>query len=103
MLTTGSARHKRNWVATATRRAAYMKALEIDPLNSIAQKNLNRLASLGEQEAAPRPAGRKLSPQMFIEETGKTGVTVLVRPNMDIAARMTAGDQVNLSARTARS
>lgn len=77
-------------------RDAYMKALEADPLNSIAQKNLNRLASLGEQEAAPRPAGQKLSPQMFIEETGKTGVTVLVRPNMDIAARMTAGDQVNL-------
>jgi len=77
-------------------KGAYMKALEIDPLNSIAQKNLNRLASLGEQEAAPRPAGRKLSPQMFIEETGKTGVTVLVRPSMDIAARMTAGDQVNL-------
>ncbi|MGH2403801.1 MAG: tetratricopeptide repeat protein [bacterium] len=77
-------------------RDAYMKALEIDPLNSIAQKNLNRLASLGDQEAAPRPAGQKLSPQMFIEETGKTGITVLVRPNMEIAARMTAGDQVNL-------
>lgn len=77
-------------------RDAYMKGLEIDPLNSIAQKNLNRLASLGDQEAAPRPAGQKLSPQMFIEETGKTGITVLVRPNMDIAARMTAGDQVNL-------
>jgi hypothetical protein len=75
---------------------AYMKALKIDPLNSIAQKNLNRLASLGDQEAAPRPAGQKLSPQMFIEETGKTGITVLVRPNMEIAARMTAGDQVNL-------
>lgn len=77
-------------------RGAYMKALEIDPLNSIARKNLTRLASLSEEKAAPRPAGQKLSPQMFIEETGKTGVTVLVRPNMDIAARMTAGDQVNL-------
>jgi hypothetical protein len=77
-------------------RDAYMKALEIDPLNSIARKNLDRLASLGDQESAPRPAGQKLSPQMFIEETGKTGITVLVRPNMDIAARMTAGDQVNL-------
>jgi tetratricopeptide (TPR) repeat protein len=77
-------------------RDAYMKAVEIDPLNSIARKNLTRLESLGEQEAAPRPASQKLSPQMFIEETGKTGVTVLVRPNMGIAARMTAGDQVNL-------
>ncbi len=78
-------------------RDAYMKALEIDQLNSIARKNLTRLASLSEQEAAPRPANQKLSPQMFIEETGKTGVTVLVRPNMEIAARMTAGDQVNLA------
>ncbi|HLC27955.1 MAG TPA: tetratricopeptide repeat protein [Dehalococcoidia bacterium] len=80
----------------ADARGAYMKALEIDPLNSIADKNLKRLSTLGEKEAAPRPAGQKLSPQMFIEETGKTGITVLVRPNMDIAARMTAGDQVNL-------
>jgi hypothetical protein len=77
-------------------REAYEKALKTDPLNSIARKNLTRLASLSEEEAAPRPASQKLSPQMFIEETGKTGITVLVRPNMEIAARMTAGDQVNL-------
>jgi hypothetical protein len=77
-------------------REAYEKALQTDPLNSIARKNLTRLSALSEEEAAPRPASQKLSPQMFIEETGKTGITVLVRPNMDIAARMTAGDQVNL-------
>lgn len=76
-------------------RDAYRKALEIDPLNAIARKNLSRLATLGE-EAAPRPATQKLSPHMFIEETGKTGVTNLLRPNMEIAARMTAGDQVDL-------
>src|SRR3972149_4881663 len=76
-------------------REAYMKALEIDRLNTIARKNLARLATLGE-EAPPRAATQKLSPQMFIEETGKTGVTTLVRPDMDIAARMTAGDQVLL-------
>jgi len=79
----------------AEARDAYSKALEIDPLNSIARKNLSRLATLGE-EAAPRQATQKLSPDMFIEETGKTGVTTLIRPNMDIAARMTAGDQVDL-------
>jgi hypothetical protein len=33
---------------------------------------------------------------MFIEEMGKTGVTTLLRPNMSVAARMTAGDQVAL-------
>src|SRR3990172_3980053 len=73
-------------------REAYQKALEIDPLNSIARKNLSRLATLGE-EGAPRQATQKLSPQMFIEEMGKTGVTTLLKPNMEIAARMTAGGQ----------
>jgi hypothetical protein len=78
-------------------RNAYMKALEIDSLNSIARKNLSRLATLG--DAAPAPmANQKLSPQMFIEEMGKTGVTTLMRPNMEMAARMTAGDQVILHA-----
>ncbi|MDP2673756.1 MAG: tetratricopeptide repeat protein, partial [Dehalococcoidia bacterium] len=76
-------------------REAYQKALEIDPLNSIARKNLSRLATLGE-EAAPRQATQKLSPRMFIEEMGKTGVTTLLKPNMEIAARMTAGDQIDL-------
>lgn len=79
----------------AEARDAYNRALEIDPLNSIARKNLNRLASLGEA-APPRVASQKLSPQMFIEEMGKTGVTTLVRPNMSVAARMTAGDLVSL-------
>lgn len=76
-------------------RDAYMKALEIDPLNSIARKNLTRLSTLGEA-APPRAASQKLSPQMFIEETGKTGVTTLLRPNTEVSARMTAGDQVAL-------
>jgi tetratricopeptide (TPR) repeat protein len=80
----------------AEARDAYQKTLEIDPPNSIARKNLSRLATLGE-EAAPRPVTQKLRPHMFIEETGKTGVTTLLRPNMGVAARMTAGDQVNLA------
>ena len=33
---------------------------------------------------------------MFIEEMGKTGVTTLVRPEMAVAGRMTAGDQLLL-------
>jgi hypothetical protein len=78
-------------------RGAYMKALEIDSMNSIARKNLSRLETLGD-EAPPPLANQKLSPQMFIEEMGKTGVTTLIQPNMEIAARMTAGDQVALSA-----
>jgi hypothetical protein len=79
----------------AEARECYMKALEADPLNTIARKNLTRLSTLGEA-APPRAANQKLSPQMFIEEMGKTGNTALSRANMEVAARMTAGDQVDL-------
>ena len=77
-------------------RDAYSKALELDAHNSIAQKNLARLASLGEGAAPRREAGTKLSPQLFISETGKTGVTTLMRPAVETAARLTAGDEVFL-------
>ena len=77
-------------------RQAYGKALEIDHLNSIAQKNLARLATLGEGAAVQAEGGKKLSPQMFISETGKTGITVLTRPAAQAVIRMTAGDEVFL-------
>jgi hypothetical protein len=66
-------------------RGAYMKALELDALNSIAQKNLSK-----------KVAAQKISPQMFIEETGKTTTTDLVSPAMKVAAELTAGDLVTL-------
>jgi tetratricopeptide (TPR) repeat protein len=77
-------------------REAYAKTLELDSLNSIAQKNLARLATLDEETAVQAEGGQKLSPQMFIAEMGKTGMTVLTRPAAKTAARMTAGDQVFL-------
>jgi len=80
----------------ADAREAYGKALGLDPHNSIAQKNLARLSSLGDAAAPRADAGTKLSPQLFISETGKTGVTALVRPAADVAARLTAGDEVFL-------
>jgi hypothetical protein len=80
----------------ADARNAYEKALDVDPVNSIARKNLQRLATLGEKRAPPKTANQKISPQMFIEEMGKTGVTVLLRPNMKNASRLTAGDLVSL-------
>jgi hypothetical protein len=82
----------------ADARKAYEAALGVDSVNSIARKNLSRLAGLG-KKAEPRPASQKLSPQMFIEETGKTGITALSEPDMKVAIRMTAGDQVQLGRR----
>ncbi len=78
-------------------RQMYTEALEIDPTNSIARKNLERLASFTQDAATPRPAHEKMDPRLFIEETGKTGFTDLV----DLAppstlALLAAGDQVYL-------
>lgn len=78
-------------------RQMYTEALDIDPTNSIARKNLERLAGFTEDAAAPRPSHEKLDPRLFIEETGKTGFTDL----LDLAPRSTlallaAGDQVYL-------
>ncbi|HUF54182.1 MAG TPA: tetratricopeptide repeat protein [Dehalococcoidia bacterium] len=79
-------------------REAYMRALEIDSLNGIARKNLNRLSTLTEKKGKPKArANQKLSPEMFIEETGKTGVTALLRPDMEKANELSAGDEVKLS------
>ena len=77
-------------------RQAYGQALQLDPHNSIARKNIARLDSLQPNEVVPRESGKRLSPRMFIEEMGKTGITMLVRPNMEVAARMTAGDELVL-------
>jgi hypothetical protein len=77
-------------------RQAYARTLELDSLNSIAQKNLARLATLDEGTAVQTERSQKLSPQMFISEMGKTGITVLTRAAAKAAARMTAGDQVFL-------
>src|SRR5437868_5394261 len=56
---------------------AYSDALEIDPTNNIARKNLDRLAELKDGDAAGRPSQERIDPRLFIEETGKTGFTNL--------------------------
>jgi tetratricopeptide (TPR) repeat protein len=82
----------------AEAKRAYSDALEIDPGNNIARKNLDRLAQLGDEETAPARTGHeRIDPRLFIEETGKTGFTTLVDlAPRDVLARLTAGDQVYL-------
>jgi hypothetical protein len=79
-------------------REAYGRALAIDPANSIAKKNLDRLSKLSEAEAAP-VTQKSVDPQLFIEETGKSGQTVLVKTDPKVLARATAGDPVELKRR----
>lgn len=83
--------------------AAYSQAVELDPVNQIAKRNLQRLEPLkdqGDEEGAGGAAERRRTQarqSMFIEEIGKTRVTELqkVAPN-ETLARMTSGDQIEL-------
>ena len=78
-------------------REAYSRALEIDPNNGIAKKNLDRLAHLKDAETG-RTNGRRVSSHVFIEETGKADVAELYRvASPDVIARIAAGDAVHLT------
>jgi len=80
-------------------RDAYAESVSIDPMNTIAQKNLARLNKLVEEEAAgaAESAPTPVDPSLFIEETGKTVVTALADVAApDVLARITAGDPVTL-------
>ncbi|MDP2920667.1 MAG: hypothetical protein Q8O43_10695 [Dehalococcoidia bacterium] len=80
--------------------AAYRRTLEIDAYNSIAQKNIHRLAVLKKSKVTPQTATQKLEPQVFIEEIGKAGVVHLQKlAPPPVLARMAAGDIVNIKAK----
>jgi tetratricopeptide (TPR) repeat protein len=80
-------------------REAYARAAKIDPMNSIAVKNLQRLTKLGE-EGATAPPPTAVDPRLFIEESGKTTVTQLTDVRRkDSVAKLTAGDQLKLETR----
>lgn len=80
-------------------RIAFERATQIAPYNSISKKNLERLGHL--QEASPPPKqGKVVTPYLFIEESGKSGVTLLHRPAArPVLAKMAAGDSVKLEDR----
>ena len=76
---------------------AYGTALGIDPLNSIAKRNLDRLVAIKEDEEPRRvEATAKIAQDLFIEEVGKSGVTMLNGASPEVLARLTAGDEVYL-------
>lgn len=83
----------------ADARDAYQNSLRADPANLIAQRNLDRLSLISDSEAAEmaKRNSHALDPRFFMEETGKTGVTVLHSPApLDVLATLTAGDEVRL-------
>jgi tetratricopeptide (TPR) repeat protein len=76
---------------------AYGRAIELDPYNVIAQKNLQRLSYLGEAVVGSEADSDKAKPQYFIEETGKAGVVNLYHlAPREVLAKTVAGDRVYL-------
>ena len=74
------------------------RVVSIAPYNNIAKKNVARLAHL---EATPytakQPRKGSTAPHVFIEESGKSGTTVLQRPAAgQLIARLTPSDPANL-------
>jgi len=81
----------------AQAREAYTQAVELDPYNAIAQKNLHRLSHLEGVEVSSAADSQKVEPQHFIEEIGKAGVVSLYHlGSPEVVARMVAGDMVYL-------
>jgi len=89
--------------------ATYQRAIELDPNNIIAKKNVERLVHLADKapaivQAVPDKSAQsqereseRINPSMFIEETGKTGLTTLINLGApEVLLKLTAGDRVEL-------
>lgn len=83
----------------AEAREAYNKTLKLDPHNTIAKKNLARMAALGEgvAKAPPKAGPGRVAPEIFVGESGKVGVRALwnLAPK-PVLARLSSGDEVVL-------
>ncbi|OGO60518.1 MAG: hypothetical protein A2Z36_00785 [Chloroflexi bacterium RBG_19FT_COMBO_48_23] len=81
----------------ARAKESYTRALGLDPYNSIAQKNLQRLSLLPDSQVKGKEERREVSPDLFIGEMGKAGVINLqnLAPR-ELLAKMAAGNQVYL-------
>lgn len=87
----------------AKAKQAYAKVLELDPNNSIAQKNLQRLSLLPDKKVEVKEERHEVSPGAFISEMGKTGIVGLreLGPR-EVLAKMAPGDQVILKVKGQR-
>jgi hypothetical protein len=81
----------------AEARQAYSQTLKYSPKNTIAKKNLDRLALIQEEAVKMQNVGDRNDPWQFIEESGKTGMTEMhtqARPS--VLAKVGIGDRVQL-------
>jgi tetratricopeptide (TPR) repeat protein len=77
-------------------REAYNRAVELDPYNAIANRNLRRLNDMEESDDAEVDTDA-VEPHQFIEEIGKAGVVTLYELGpKEKRAKMVAGDRVHI-------
>lgn len=78
-------------------RQSYSQTLKLNPGNTIAKKNLERLSMLAEAPVQTHAGVERIDPRLFIEETGKTGMTELINiAPTSILAKVGVGDRVQL-------
>lgn len=76
-------------------RAAYGRAIELEPTNSIARRNLDRLAAMRDTAVTAAPP-TQLDTKLFVEETARATVAKLQATDAKIVATLDAGDLVKL-------
>ena len=77
-------------------RNSFQKVLSLAPHNNIAKKNLTRLERLS-RGAASSHTVRRVVPRLFLEESGKSGITDLrIAASEEAVAQVSAGDGVML-------
>ncbi len=79
----------------ADARAAYARSIELDPTNTIAKRNLDKLATMDDERSASA-APSQLDTRLFVEETGKATVATLQAVSSERSALLDAGDVVEL-------
>ncbi|MBA4181128.1 MAG: hypothetical protein C0506_11115 [Anaerolinea sp.] len=79
----------------AEARKQYGRSIELDPTNTIARRNLDRLAAMSDTSAADA-APSQLDTRLFVEETGASTVAKLQATDAERSALLDAGDIVEL-------
>jgi tetratricopeptide (TPR) repeat protein len=77
---------------------AYSTTLQLNPLNLIAQKNVRKLSAMVEAKGHVASAAQTIDVELFTEEPGKSGLTVLSPPDEGVAVAVAPGDVVDLAA-----
>jgi tetratricopeptide repeat protein len=78
-------------------KASYEAALKLNPMNSIAKKNAARINALLHQKEGLKVGGIRVDLNLFVEEMGKTVITLVESPaSGDISSKVAAGDVAEL-------